>query len=182
MGTYLCISISTAINVETSRLTETERKDQDLYHKIVEKCDIDEELYDVEVGDSGYRFILKPSIFESDLTSLLKEFYKEHYFDDELDTKRVIDKLNETPPNEWMDFTRVSRFESFRRSYFGSCDYLRYSVWSHLHVQKEEINISINGKIIMECYDRLFVYLRKCIRDRYSHFKLANALNIYISS
>ena len=53
--------------------------------------------------------------------------------------------------------------------------------WSHyLYLNMEGIDLSLDGKIMMECYGSLFRYLTFVLRERYKDFLLAKSLRVTI--
>jgi hypothetical protein len=57
--------------------------------------------------------------------------------------------------------------------------YLTIGLVTKLNV--EQIILSLDGKIIMECYDEIFHFFARLIKERLSKYRLANALLVYIS-
>jgi len=41
--------------------------------------------------------------------------------------------------------------------------------------------LTLEGKIMMECYGKHFTFIEKMITKTYSQFKLANMVKVYIS-
>ncbi len=45
----------------------------------------------------------------------------------------------------------------------------------------DHILLSLAGKIMMECYDDMFAFFTRLIRERMASYKLADSLLVYIT-
>jgi len=48
-------------------------------------------------------------------------------------------------------------------------------------VMVDHILLSLAGKIMMECYDDMFAFFTRLIRERMASYKLADSLLVYIT-
>lgn len=84
--------------------------------------------------------------------------------------------------DEWMKLAEEKPYQAFQLD-----DYMIYYTdfprgWTNsLDTNVEQIILSLDGKIIMECYDEIFHFFARLIKERLSKYRLANALLVYIS-
>lgn len=181
MGQFLCIGIYTQIRAS--------RKDAEYqYHSVDECCEhiikdkeLDEALYDFSEDDEDIYYTLKPEILWRDVAALTKRFYAMRYrpgheYDSDL-AKEALDKCQNC--QEVMDLVRRKSFQCFQEGF--TYDYVTATrTLGGMLISVKSIILSMDGKIIMECYGELFRFLTRLIREKLSDIPLAKALYVYI--
>jgi len=53
--------------------------------------------------------------------------------------------------------------------------------YCYLTVDIEQIILSLDGNIVMECYNSIFAFFTRVVKEKMSKYKLAESLLVYIS-
>lgn len=148
----------------------------------IEKQIAPSSLYDVQDDGEYLIYTLKKDIAEKEWMEFVKEFYHQRYDETAAptDMQKVIERISKCSTLE--EYIKQANDYKIENYYFGKYnDYILVGHRESCRVRIESVCLSSDGKIIMECYGYLFRYLLKCIRQRLSKFKLADALGIYLS-
>ena len=181
MGQYLCIGINTKISIERKSCRGSDATDEEIKETMKQHM-VNEELYDLTETENELVYSLKKEVAKQDWIRMLKEFYRIRYTEtgEEKDYEKLIEVLSQKNSlDEWLEVGRKGMFCYYkmkRRPY-----YLCIGKWQSLYrMDIEGIILSFDGKIIMECYNRLFQFFTQSIRERLKRYKLAQALQVYI--
>ena len=122
---------------------------------------------------------------EMPLEDIFKEIEKEYHLEDIYVRQETEDYYVYTLDEKLLDKEFIPFLEKFYQ--------LRYQDGNNYDVPDvlEELNsipdtssryaiLSLDGKIIMECYNGVFKFLRRCIIAQLPEFKLSKALSIWI--
>ena len=119
---------------------------------------------------------------EKEFIPFLEKFYQLRYQDgNNYDAPNVLEELNSIPDTP-SRLALLSK-KSFQTYQMGSDnDYHRVNgSWVYeVPIYNTYAILSLDGKIIMECYNGLFNFLRRCIIAQLPEFKLSKALSIWI--
>ena len=81
--------------------------------------------------------------------------------------------------DEWIDIANQRQhqiYQSDRRN-----EYLWLGKKESLYAPVfESVLLSMDGKIVMECYNSILRFFTECVRERLKQYKLAKALSVYI--
>ena len=184
MGQYLTIGIVTKFMIgkarakqQASATTEEVREALQMHHN-------QSGIYNLEEDEGGVWLSLKPEIAEAELIEFLKDFYALRYPDEKL--RNTMVRMSEIESrrtlDEWMELASNKRCQAFQLD-----DFVFYYTpfprgWTDsLDTRVEQIILSLDGKIIMECYGDLFEFFTNLIKERLSKYRLANSLLVNIS-
>ncbi len=183
MGRYLAIGLrlETAVKKEDVKEHLDRLSLEDVCKQVESKLHL-ENIYTRQDTDNYYVFRIKDSLLEEELIPFLKKFYELRYkFGDEYDVQEVMETLSkESTLKERLALLERKRFQTYQEG--SDVDYLRVEGgWSHeVYCFSNCAVLSIDGKIMMECYKGLFEFFRCSIIEQLSQFKLSQALHIWI--
>ena len=123
---------------------------------------------------------IKTAIGKKEISKHLDEMPLDEFFK-EIEKEYVLEELNSIPDTS-SRLALLSK-KSFQTYQMGSDnDYYRVKgSWNnYLPIYNTYAILSLDGKIIMECYNGLFNFLRRCIIAQMPEFKLSKALSIWI--
>lgn len=183
MGQYLIIGLKTVVGFEKRFIG----KQPDAVEKAIAK--LREELapadvYDMEEDETHVLFKLKPALLEQELADFLYDFYSDRFLRSSDCGQRdsIIAHLKTYKSYEEIQhFIDTSRYENLRKDYYWAYNYISLNGWDTLRVFCRGIDLSLDGKILIECYDSLFDYFERLIKASLSKYKLASALRVTIS-
>ena len=72
-------------------------------------------------------------------------------------------------------------FECYQEGYSISYPIYGEKKFEYATVMVDHILLSLAGKIMMECYDDMFAFFTRLIRERMASYKLADSLLVYIT-
>lgn len=186
MGQYLTIGIATVISISKDRakreaLSITPEKIRETLESYYNKSGI----YTVEETGGSVSLRLRPEVAEADLLDLLRDFYAIRYTGNGK-IKRIVELMDElrshTKWDEWMEIANDKRYECFQHDQYVITSTPYQGGWtSSLTTHVEQIILSIDGKIIMECWGNLFEFFARLIKEKLSNYRLAESLMVNIS-
>ena len=180
MGQYLTIGIATHI------VTDKERAERlfgniDDFKSAFEKEFNESNIYQMRETDTAIVFDLKSAVAEPELMDFVRAFYELRY-ENKRDYEDVLEALSkENTLQGWLNIADEKRFECFQTD-----EYVRYPIESpnpfcDLYLSIKQIILSIDGKIIMECYHDLFAFFTRLLQEKLKFYNLSNSLLVYIS-
>ena len=183
MGCYLAIGlkIKTAIGKEEIS-KHLDEMPLDEFFKEIEKEYHLEDIYVRQETEDYYVYTLDEKLLDKEFIPFLEKFYQLRYQDgNNYDVPDVLEELNSIPDTS-SRLALLSK-KSFQTYQIGSDnDYHRVNgSWNHeVPIYNTYAILSLDGKIIMECYNGVFKFLRRCIIAQLPEFKLSKALSIWI--
>lgn len=182
MGQYLCIGLKTRLKANKEEMGKTAEKIAEA-KSFLENNYIYTGLYDLEETDKEYIYTLKEEIMKWEFIPFLKAFYRIRYDEtgSSCNNDYVIKELlQHSTVEEWMRIAQEKRYESYQiDSHIGVVRMESFN--NRFYVTVENLILSIDGKILMECYDDLFRFFTCCVKKRLEAFKLSDAILVYIS-
>ena len=180
MGQYLVIGIATRI-IASTRRQDFKISVEDL-RKSMEKKFNKIGVYDVTEGDDYVELELKPEVAEPDWEMMIKDFYEICYQGNKyygLD----FDKVKDVSTLEgWLDLAENDGCPGYRMAdqyFFGYSDEI--NGWDrYISTRQKLVALSIDGKIIMECYNEVLGFFTRLIREKLGKYRLAEAVSVQI--
>ena len=117
------------------------------------------------------------------MINFLQDFYEMRY-SKEIEERTIgMETIKSmTSMDEWLRYAKTNSCYCFQFDEFVHIDTPYPGGWTHsLEASAEQIILSLDGKIIMECYGELFKFFTKLIKERLSKYKLAESLMVAIS-
>ena len=184
MGQYLTIGLLTSIAIDKERARKessaTPEEVRDVMQKVYNQCGI----YDLVEDDDRVYLKLKPEVANPEMAAFIEDFYRLRYGEAENEWKKAMDEIkNCRSLPEWLklaDERSVYLFQS--DDFVWVATPFRREVWRHmLETRATQIMLSMDGKILMECFGSICGFFTRMIRERLSKYRLADALLVSIS-
>lgn len=80
-----------------------------------------------------------------------------------------------------MELADEKEFENFQKDVYWGNIYCGER-WNRLRIEREGIDLSLDGKIILECEDGLFDFFAKLICEKLQKYKLSKAICVTIAA
>ncbi len=183
MGQYLTIGIATTISISKDRAKRQASATPEKIREALESCYNKTGLYTVEENEYSVYFKLRPDVAEPELLDMLRDFYAMRYAGNEERTTELMDELrSHTKWEEWMKIANDKRHYCFQQDVYVVTSTPYKGGWSNtLDTNVEQIILSIDGKIWMECWGDLFDFFARLIKEKLSKYRLAESLMVEIS-
>lgn len=154
---------------------------EDALKQIEEKCNLND-IYVRADTEKYYVYKIREDLLDSELIPFLEKFYSLRYSSGSgVDSSKVLDVLkNIDDTKERLELLKEKRFQTYQEG--EDFNYCQIGKWPCNEVRYSCSNaiLSLDGKIMMECYGSVFNFFRRCIVAQMSDFKLAEALTIWI--
>ena len=184
MGQFLTIGLVTSYIISKQRANQQASATPEAVKDVMQKRYNQSGIYNLKENEHCVYLELKPEVAEAEMIDFLNDFYALRYPDEKrrniMADMKVIGSM--TTFEEWMKLAEKKEYQAFQFD-----DYVNYYTpfpggWrDELDTSVEQIILSLDGKILMECYGELFGFFTKLIRERLSKYKLADGLLVYIS-
>ena len=183
MGQYLTIGLVTKIVEDKERAMKKGAATPEEVRAAMQEAYNQSGIYSMEETENVVRLMLSPEVAEAEMVDLLTDFYKLRYGDDGKWQEELEEIKKRHTLDEWIALADGNCSELFQLdSFVWIYTPFRRDYWDYaLPTGTTQIMLSIDGKIVMECYDRLFKFFTRLIRERLSKYRLANALFVAIS-
>lgn len=183
MGQYLTIGIATTISISKDRAKRQASATPEKIREALESCYNKSGLYTVEENEYSVYLSLRPEVAEPELLDLLQDFYAMRYTRKAEGIENLLDELRSHGKwEEWMEIANDKRYEYFQKDEYVVTSTPYKGGWSNsLTTNVEQIILSIDGKIIMECWGDLFDFFTRLIKEKLSKYRLAESLMVEIS-
>lgn len=142
---------------------------------------MDENLFDFHEDEEGIYFSIKPDVLTKYLYALLKRFYAMRYSEghdyDSEEALKAVEGCKDI--NEITALLKEKTFQTFQEGFHY--DYVKATrTIGGMLVTVKSIILSVDGKIIMECYGELFRFFTRLILEKLGDIPLSKALRVYI--
>ena len=183
MGQYLAIGlrIRAAISKkDVEKHLKNEKSADDILRQIEKEYRL-EDIYERKENDDYYVYSLKNDILDKEYVPCIEKFYALRYEGYSHANADVIEKLKELPDmSARLALLEDRSFQDYQEG--DNVDYFYPDRWSSSAIRINNYNaiLSIDGKIIMEYYESVFNFFRRCIAAQMYEFELAKALMVWI--
>lgn len=185
MGQYLVIGIATAIGVSKEKAM-SDFKGIENFKAVVEKEFNPSGIYQFVETEDFVQLELRPEIAANEWVDFIRSFFKLRYTGaswDYYEMEEILEELKEDHDlDSWLKLAVKKCHQCYQMEefYFYPIDN-QYSFYGWSNVRMEMVALSLDGKILMECYDNLFKFLLQLIQEKLSRFRLADSLLISIT-
>ena len=180
MGQYIVIGIATSISADKARVAK-EFKDTDSFKALFEKEFNHSGIYQLEETDERIRLRLKPEIAEREWIDFIGSFFKIRYTEDYRQASALNDLSQAANLQAWMDLANKHKYQCYQSIHLYYYPMENPNYYHGFSVEMDIVGLSFDGKIIMECYNDLFAFLTRTIRERLSDYRIANGLFVYLT-
>lgn len=183
MGRYLTIGIATKILINKEQARAQASATSEEVKKALQDTFNQSGIYDVNENESCVWLALKPTIAEPEWLEFLQDFYKLRYQDEMRGNMADLEIIKTRKTlKEWLELAKEKPYPAFQLDKNVDHNIPFPRGWTNtLRTNIEQIILSIDGKIIMECYDDVFSFFTCLIKERLSKYQLTNSLLVEIS-
>ena len=157
MGQYLAIGLRLMASVKKEQEFD-EISVEDVLSKVENRYNLSD-IYERSEKEKYYVYSIKNEVLDKELVPLIEKFYALRYTKDLLDDRR---------------------FQAYQAG--DDMDYFNPDIFPlrEVCVSSNNAILSIDGKIAMECYGRVFDFFSRCIAAQLQEFALSKALTVWI--
>ena len=179
MGQYLAIGFGIEAQVRKDEAEKCGFNFELLQERMKEELYFNPEIYNLIENETHYCFKLKDEVLHQELVPFLEKIYPLLYADPNY-YANVIKLLQTTPKSEWLKQLGEADEYAFRVREDGFEDYITVGV-SSVGVYYDSICLSIEGKVIMEEFERHCSFFNYTMTQAFKQFSLAGGLRVYIT-
>lgn len=182
MGQFLATGLVLNCSTEKENLQKYNVSIDELIDEMKKQIFFAPEIYDFLETDKSYKFKLKNDIFENQLLILLEKFYEVYYHKNKTSAD-IIAKLKNTTPDQWLRIAEAKSEYYFQLDEYshGETVYFEKDFNPKARINSTEILLSIEGKVLTECWGEHANFFKYCIQQAFSEIPLAKALRVYIT-
>lgn len=184
MGQFLSIGlrISAAIHKkDVKKHLDEEKSVDDILSQIEEKYRLTD-IYERKEKDDYYVYSLKKDVLDKEYIPFIEKFYALRYYGgNNLDSAAAVEKLKSLPDTSArLTLLEKKSFQTYQEG--DNVDYFYPDKWcsSEICIHSYNAILSLDGKIIMECYGSVFDFFRRSIAAQMTEFELSKALTVWI--
>lgn len=179
MGQYLTTAIATSFRVSNKTLQQISENENEAEakHKLLNAfVGTNDDIFTHTKNDDTHIFAVKEEILKKEWLPFLTQFYQDFYGESHQESQAVLEALSVLDtPKKYMK----SEYECYQQDHYAG-GYI-YIDNQRIGIGYEPVMLTLEGKIMMECYGKHFTFIEKMITKTYSQFKLANMVKVYIS-
>lgn len=180
MGQYLAVGLRLKASVSKEKQLEG-KSIEEILGKVEDKYNLSE-IYERREEETYYEYSIKKEVLDKELVPLIEKFYALRYTKDErTDATNVIGALKALPDTSArLELLNDRRFQTYQAG--DDMEYFYLDVFPPMKIRVCSCNaiLSIDGKIAMECYGRVFDFFSRCIAAQLQEFALSKALTVWI--
>lgn len=183
MGQFLMIALKLELGVKKDYIrkhVKEDRSEEYILNQMEKKLNL--ENYNRKEYDEYYGYELSKEILDSELMTFLKRFYDFRYaggYNYKSDV--VISKLEPLSTDERLELLEERSYQCYQEDRKYDVFYLDNDSWSEIPYISKEMILSMDGKIIMECYGEILDFFKRCIISNFKDLKISSAIDVYIS-
>lgn len=182
MGRYLCIGLNSKLEISRTPYRKPEVSQEEM-EMAVKQFWVNEDIYDFSFTEENWIYTLRKEAVEKEWLSFLKDFYEIRYkgSGDKKYVDEVLEMLSKHTDFEgWMDMANQRMHPFYQMD--KRLAWVSAGKWDSIYrMEVESILLSMDGKIIMECYEDILRFFTRCVRERLKHYQLMQALEVYLS-
>lgn len=184
MGQYLTIGIVTKLRVGKERAKKQASATPEEVRDALQKAFNKTGIYSLEENEDAIWLALRPEIAEPEWIDFLHDFYNLRYPDQQ--TRENVVDMEEIKTRkdlkEWIEYAAEKNCHAYQLDPYVYCSIPFPRGWTNtLDTGAEQIILSIDGKIMMECFRDLFDFFESLIKERLSKYRLSDSLLVSIS-
>lgn len=180
MGQYLAIGLRLKATVRKEKQLDG-KSVEEILGKVEDKFNLSK-IYERREEETYYEYSIKKEVLDKELVPLIEKFYALRYTKEErTDAADVIEALNALPDtSSRLEMLNDRSYQTYQAGDDMDSFYLDVFPPMKIRVYSYNAILSIDGKIAMECYDRVFDFFSRCIAAQLQEFALSRALTVWI--
>lgn len=133
--------------------------------------------------DGYLKYSLDKDILDRELMTFLKRFYELRYVgSSKFESDAALAKLESlTNTEERLKLLTTRSYQSYQVDERDGYFYLDDCAFFEIPFITKEMVLSMDGKIMMECYSGVLDFFRRCIVARLDDMEISHAIDVYIS-
>ena len=143
------------------------------------------DIYDRTENEEYVMFKIKHKLLETELIDFLGDFYAARMpFDggEYSECDSLISTLKEAQTaEEIMSLAEKKCWEYFQKDSYWDSICIRDEGWRRAYLDLGGIDLSLDGKILMECYNGLFKFFTSLVQEKFNKYSLSKALRVTIT-
>lgn len=179
MGQYLVIGIATRIAADKKEAA-WKFKSIEEFKTLFEKQFNKNGIFQMKEDESDIWFELRPEIAEREWVEFIRDFYRLRYPrpGEKDEACEVLSQENSL--EKWISLAEEKPFECYQLTRFHHylVDRERHC---YLPLLMDMIILSLDGKIVMECFNELFEFFNSLIREKLEKYQLNDSLFVYLT-
>ena len=183
MGRFWAIGlcVSAAVSKKDVEKHLEEKSADDILKQLETKYQL-ADVYERSEKEDYYVYKLKTEILDKEYVPLIERFYSLRYKDDDdIDSSAALEKLKALPDSSSrLALLERKSFQTYQEGNDVSYFYPERYTSNPIRIYSNNAILSLDGKIIMECYNSVFSFFRCCIATQMAEFKLSQALTVWI--
>ena len=183
MGRYLVIGIATQLAFKKKE-AETVLESVEKAKKHVTENYAPLEVYDMTENEDYVSFKLKDKLLETDLKDFLKDFYSDRlsFGSQTNEGERILEALEDIHTAEGvLSMADEKSWPHFQSDPYWDSIYVEGKWRKEMQIYVKGIDLSVDGKILIECTNGLFEYFASLLREKYKNHSLSKTLHVTIS-
>lgn len=184
MGRFLMIGLKLGVAIRKDYIRKhisSMHTEDYILNQMIAKLRL-ESFKKVEYNDY-YDFELDKELLDKELITFLKRFYSIRYIGkSKFESDAVISKLESLSTiDERLKLLEDKSYQSYQEDTRYGYFYIDDCGFFEIPYYVSEMVLSMDGKIIMECYGGVLDFFRRCIVSQLADLKLSSAIDVYIS-
>ncbi len=183
MGRYLVIGIATRIAFNKKEAETALESVEKAKNHVMEKY-APLGVYDMTEEEDYVTFKLKDNLLEAELKDFLRDFYSDRlsFGSKSKEGESILAALGKTQTaDDILSLANEKSWEHFQFDPNWDYNYVEGKWDEYMKLYIEGIDLSVDGKIMMECTNGLFEYFAFLLREKYKNHSLSKTLHVTIS-
>ena len=129
-------------------------------------------------------FKIKDKLLETELIDFLGDFYaaRMSFNGRSGECDSLISTLKEVhTAEEIMSLAEEKCWEHFQKDSYWDSVCIRDEGWHRAYLDMAGIDLSLDGKILMECYNGIFQFFTSLVQEKFNKYSLSKALRVTIT-
>lgn len=183
MGRYLVIGLATRIAFNKKEAETALESVEKAKNHVTEKY-APLGVYDMTEEEDYVTFKLKDNLLEAELKDFLRDFYSDRlsFGSQSKEGESILAALEKTQTaDDILSLANEKSWEHFQFDPYWDYNYVEDKWDEYMKLYIEGIDLSVDGKIMMECTNGLFEYFAFLLHEKYKNHLLSKTLHVTIS-
>lgn len=183
MGQFLAIGlrIRAAVRIEEAKRHLNGKSVDDILGQIEERYRLSD-IYELKEDGEYYVYSLRKDVLDREYVPFIEKFYALRYYGgDNLDSGAAVEELKNLPDTyARLVLLEKKSFQTYQEGADVDYFYPDKYISNKTRVYSRNAILSLDGKILIECYGSVFDFFRRSIAAQMPEFELAKALTVWI--
>lgn len=184
MGRYLVIGITTEMAFKKSEAIK-QFDSLEAASEFVEQNYAPTEVFNKEENDEYIGYSIKPELLETELVPFLNEFYDSRYQPgccQHHEKQEILNNISQQSTAEAIiNLAKEKKYECFQDDPYWDPYWIEGKGWGSMKLYTSGIALSLDGKILIECYNSLFIFFQNLIKEKFHKYLISKAIRVTIT-